>query len=166
MKAFHFRLDQALRWRETQVNLQKSRLGAAVAHLAAIQSAIANHQSALSTAAVKLHNQPTGEALQSFAAFQKKTLASIRALDAQRAAAKDAVTLEITRLVEANQKVRLLENLKRTDHARWQHDFDHELAVFADEAFLSRRHSTFNRNKRQAADSRAIWRVNRYSAGA
>jgi hypothetical protein len=142
MKSFRFRLDQALRWRETQVNLQKSRLGLAVAHLAALESALEAQKIALSNAAARLLDQPTGDALQSFAAFKTKTLASIRALEVQAAAAKSKVTLEMSLLVEANRKVRLLENLKRTDHTRWQREFDHELAVFADEAFLSKRHAT------------------------
>jgi hypothetical protein len=142
VKAFHFPLDQALRWRETQVNLQKSRLGAAVAQLAAIENSLEAQKSALKNAATRLLDQPTGDALQSFAAFKTKTLSSIRVFELQAAAAKSTVTQEMGLLVEANRKVRLLENLKRAGQTRWQHDFDHELAVFADEAFLSRRQST------------------------
>jgi hypothetical protein len=142
VKAFRFRLDQAFRWRETQVSLQKARLAAAIAQLATIANSLETQQAALSNASTRLFEVPTGDALQSFAAFKNKTLASIRALEVQATAAQSSVTLEMNLLVEANRKVRLLENLKRTDQTRWQHDFDHELAVFADEAFLSRRQST------------------------
>jgi hypothetical protein len=41
-------------------------------------------------------------------------------------------------LIEANQKLRLLENVKRTDQGRWRKEFDRELAALADEAFLCR----------------------------
>jgi hypothetical protein len=142
VKAFHFHLDQALSWRETQVSLQKTRLAAAVAQMATISNSLETQHVALSNAATRILHQPTGDALQSYAAFKTMTLSHIRDLEAQAAAAQRSVALEMNRLIEANQKVRLLENLKHTAQTRWRHDFDHELAVFADEAFLSRRQST------------------------
>ena len=141
MKAFHFRLDPALRWRETQVNLQKARVAGAVAQLAGIETNLEAQRSALSNASTRICIEPTGSALQAFAAFKDTTRTRVRDLEAQAAIAQKAVTLEMNRLIEANQKVQLLDNLKSEDRTRWQQAFDRELAAFADEAFLSRRQS-------------------------
>ncbi len=138
MKAFHFRLDQALRWRETQVSLQKARVSAAVGRLAAIEKTLDSERVSLSTASTRLIEETVGHALQSFAAFRDRTRARIRDLEAQSAVAKRSVALEMNKLIEARQKTRLLENLKLADHTRWRQDLDRELAAFADEAFLSR----------------------------
>jgi hypothetical protein len=44
----------------------------------------------------------------------------------------------LNRLIEANQKLQLMENLKQTDRGLWCKEFDRDLAAFADAAFLSR----------------------------
>jgi hypothetical protein len=138
VKAFHFRLDQALRWRETQVSLQKARVSAAAGRLAAIENALENERASLSGASTRLLQETIGHALQSFGAFRDRTLARIRDLEAQSAVAKRSVALEMKKLIEASQKARLLENLKQADHTRWRRELDRELAAFADEVFLSR----------------------------
>jgi hypothetical protein len=138
MKAFTFRLEQALRWRETQVNLQKSRVAAAAGRLAETEALLAARQAG-----------HTGEALGLYARFRRKSLAGIRDCEAQVLVLQRNLTLELNRLIEANQKLRLIENLKQTDRGLWLKEFDRELAAFADEAFLSRIQSV-NRRARSS----------------
>ena len=139
MKAFTFRLEQALRWRETQVNLQKTRVAGAAGRLAEIAAALESRRVDLANAAVRIADGPTGAALASYAGFREKSRARIGDLEAQALVAQRTVTLEMNRLIEANQRSRLLENLKQTGEDRWRREFDRELAAFADEAFLCRK---------------------------
>jgi|HubBroStandDraft_6_1064221.scaffolds.fasta_scaffold714156_1 hypothetical protein len=136
MNAFTFRLEQALRWRATQVNLGKTRAAAAAGRVAGIAAEIEARKSELLTAATRILDSPTGGALESYARFKEKSHARIRDLEGQALLAQRALTLEMNRLMEANQKLRLIENLKRATQARWRKEFDRELADFADEAFL------------------------------
>jgi hypothetical protein len=138
MKAFTFPLEQALRWRETQVNLRKSRVAGAAGRLAEIAAILEGRRTELANAAARIVDAPTGAALVSYAGFREKSRARIRDLEAQALVAQRTLTLEMNGLTEARQRSRLLENLKRTDQTRWRREFDRELATFADEAFLCR----------------------------
>jgi hypothetical protein len=139
MKAFAFRLEQALRWRETQASLRKTRVAGAAGRLALIAASLEARRVELANAAVGIADGPTGAALASYAGFREKSRATIGDLEAQALAAQRTLDLEMNRLMEANQKSRLLENLKRSGLDRWRREFDRELAAFADEAFLCRR---------------------------
>jgi flagellar export protein FliJ len=145
VKAFGFRLEQVLRWRETQVNLQKPRVAVAAGRLQEIAATLEARRAELSAAASRIMEAPTGDALVSYAAFRERSNARILDGEAQALVAKRTLNIEMNRLVEANQKVRLLENLKRTAQGRWNREFDRELAAFADEAFLCRLQSKTER---------------------
>ncbi len=54
MKAFVFRLEQALRWRGEQASLQKSRLSAAVGCAAKMHAALEARQSEAASAAASV----------------------------------------------------------------------------------------------------------------
>ena len=138
MKAYAFRLEQALRWRETQATLQKTRVAGAGGRLAEIVASLEARRVELANAAVRIADGPTGAALTSYAGFRKKSRARIGDLEVQALAAQRTLDLEMSCLMEANQRSRLLENLKRTGQDRWRREFDRELAAFADEAYLCR----------------------------
>ena len=44
----------------------------------------------------------------------------------------------MSRLIEADRKLKLIENLKANARTEWLRQFDRELSAFADEAFLNR----------------------------
>jgi hypothetical protein len=138
MKAFTFRLEQALRWRDTQVNLQKSRVAGAAGRLVEVEAILEARRAELSSAATRIIDGPTGAALRSYEGFRERSRARIRDSEAQALAAQRTLALEMNRLIEARQKLRTFENLRRTGEERWRRDFDRELAAFADEAFLCR----------------------------
>ena len=88
--------------------------------------------------AEQIVREPTGMALASYASFIDKSQLQIRGLETKLAAAQLAFASEMEHLLDANRKLRLLENLKRTEQGRWRQECDRELAAFADEAFLCR----------------------------
>jgi chromosome segregation ATPase len=137
VKAFHFKLEQAVRWREAQVTAQKARVSSAAARLTELEAALDSLRSSLSEAQRDLPH--CGKDLQFFAAFGAVTTAHIRDFETQIAQARQSVTLEIKRMVEANQRARVLQNLRSAQHRDWRREFDRELATFADEAFVSRK---------------------------
>jgi flagellar biosynthesis chaperone FliJ len=139
MKAFRFQLDQARRWREAQVNLQKASVAVAAGQLAQLESAIQAQRCALENAGRQTVAGTTGSLMQSYAAFRAATTARLHEYESQAIVARQNVTLEMNRLIEANQKLGVIEKLKSSDYAKWRSDFDRELAAFADEAFLSQR---------------------------
>jgi len=136
MKEFSFRLEQVKRWRETEVSLQESRLAAAAAKVAEIRGAIEGRRGELDRA--QLSGNIDGGDLRVYADFRLRTESRIRDLEGQAVAAQRAAALEMGRLVEANRKMKLIENLKKRALTAWTREFERELAAFADEAFLNR----------------------------
>jgi flagellar export protein FliJ len=138
MKAFVFRLEQVLRWREVQTDLQKSRVASAAGRLAAIEAGLEARRSELSLAAGTILDVPTGSVLKSYAGFRDRSLVLIHQLEKQVAEARAELKREMDLLVEANRRTRLLERLKLSSHKNWRMEFDRDLAAFVDEAFLRR----------------------------
>ncbi len=138
MKAFAFRLDQALRWREEQASLQKSRLSAAVGRAAKMHGALESGQAEARIAAAAVKQSPDGAMLAAYAGFAVRSRARIRDLEMKTREAEGALAAEMKRLVEANRGVRLLEKLRHTERDRWSRAFDREFEAFAGEAFLHR----------------------------
>jgi hypothetical protein len=139
MKAFSFRLEQALRWRGTQVAAQQSRTAAAAAQRSAAGAILTSARAEVAGGAadiIAIVREPGSFPLSSYAAFLERSRARIRQLEANLAAAERALALERDLLVAANRKLRLLENLKHDAQLRWRGEFDRELSAFADEAFL------------------------------
>lgn len=153
MKAFTFRLEQALRWRETQVRVQKSRVAAATGHSSGIQTLLDSQRAEAAGSAAQIVHSPTGMALASYAGFMDRSRVRIAGLETKLAAAQRAVAVEMGSLLDANRKLRLLENLKRTEQDRWRTEFDRELATFTDEAFLARQRSKGTIERRRARSS-------------
>ena len=136
MKAFAFRLEQALRWRGTQVAAQQARVAAAAAVRSGILAQLEATKAEAASGAADIIREPAGAVLAAYSAFAARSLARIRQLEANLAAAESAVGVEMDLLVTANTKLRLLENLRNREQARWRTAFDRELSTFADEAFL------------------------------
>ena len=146
MKAFTFRLEKVLRWREAQLDIEKSRAAAALAHISQIQAAIEHQRSETAEAAQYIAREPGGNAIGAYGRFLERNRARSREFNEQMGAARKALAAELKRVVEANRKLHLLEKLKSAERTRWRSEFDHELGQFADEAFLGRLQS--NRRSR------------------
>ena len=136
MKAFTFRLEQALRWRGAQLAAQQARVATAAAQRSAVEAHLTSARAEAANGAADIIREPTRFPLSSYAAFIDRSRARIRQLEANLAAVERALAVERDLLVAANRKLRLLENLKHDAQLRWRGEFDRELSAFADEAFL------------------------------
>lgn len=139
MKAFDFRLEKVLRWRETQLHLRKTRVADATAEVVRIHAAIEALAAEGLQGAALIAREPAAAVFIAYAGFLDRTRARTRQLKDQLAKAKLNLAAETDRLVEANRKLRLLENLKSGKQNEWRKEFDRETANFADEAFLARK---------------------------
>jgi capsule polysaccharide export protein KpsE/RkpR len=142
VKAFRFRLDQALRWRATQVDLEKSRAAVAATRLANLRARAEASRRELKESPPQL---TTGSELQSLAIRRDRMRRQILDIEKQAKEAEQALAERMKLLVEANRKHLLLENLRQTEQARWQSAFTRELEAFAGEAFLGRLQSKSGR---------------------
>jgi len=138
MKAFSFRLEQVLRWRGMQVSLQRARVAEAAGRISQLQAVLDSRHAEVVTSAAQIVREATGLTLGSYAAFVEKSRARIRELEQRLIAAQRLLAVETGRLIEANRRLRLIEDLKRKGHMNWQRELERELAAFADEAFLGR----------------------------
>ena len=139
MKTFHFRLEQALRWRNTQLELEKAKASAAARQVRELRAEIERRQAELRDGASGLPQAGvTGSTLALWGAFVENSRRRIQSLETSAGKAEQALRAQMDLLTEANRKVRLLENLRDGDLARWKLDLDRELENFAGESSLVR----------------------------
>jgi hypothetical protein len=137
MKAFHFRLDSALRWRCTQLRIEQENLSRISAHLCALQTEIAAKHTQLRSGSAELATSGTA-AFASWPAYVDRGRRQIRTLEDQLRQGRQALVLQTQKMVDAHRKVRVLENLKHEEHAAWALTLNRETDAFAGEAFLAR----------------------------
>jgi flagellar biosynthesis chaperone FliJ len=137
MKAFHFRLDSALRWRSTQLRLEQENLSRISSHLAALQAQLMAKHTELRSGSAELAASGSA-AFASWSAYVDRSYRQIRSLEDQLQQGRKALALQTRKMVEAHQKMRVLENLKRQEHAGWTVQLNRETEAFAGEAFLAR----------------------------
>lgn len=138
MKAFHFSLEQVMRWRASQVDVEKSQFSSAVARVNAVSSAIALLTSELESGALTRTNGVSGAELALWDAYDARTRRQLAAMQVQRLEAETAASACRQALVEADRRLKLLQNLKKNQHNRWMTDWNRELEAFASESFLGR----------------------------
>jgi flagellar export protein FliJ len=136
VKAFHFRLDPALRWRATQLRLEQERVSQTAAQIAAIQTEVNGKYAELRSGASELIASGSA-AFESWAAYVDRCRRRIRTLNAQLPEARKALAQQTLKMVEAHQRLKVLENLKKQGHAQWTNELNRETDAFAGEAFLA-----------------------------
>jgi flagellar export protein FliJ len=146
MKAFHFRLEQALRWRTAQADLEQANTSRAAARVSALQKEIESCRDELAQSARETAAGGEGSALESWAVYSRRLRTKIGALEKQLHEAESQLGERLRILVEANRKVKLLGNLKQTGRAHWTAELDRQLDEFAGEAFLA----AYNRGRLQS----------------
>jgi hypothetical protein len=138
MKTFSFRLEQVLKWREMQLSLQRARVAAVAGRVSQSQSLLESRKTEAAMSAEQIRREPTGAVLASYARHSETSRARIQETARQLGAAQRDLAVETDRLLEANRKLRLLEDLKKAGNREWRMEHERELAAFADEAFLGR----------------------------
>jgi len=137
MKAFSFRLDPALRLRATQLRVEQENLSRISSHLAMLQTEMMAKHTQLRSGSAELATAGSA-AFASWSAYVDRSRRQIRALEDQLRQGRKALALQTQKMVEAHQKVRVLENLKQEEHAGWARELNRETEAFAGEAFLAR----------------------------
>ncbi len=158
MKAFHFRLDSALRWRSTQLRMEQETLSRISSHLVTLQTELMAKHTELRSGSAELATSGSA-AFASWSAYTDRSYRQIRALEDQLQQGRKAQALQTRKMVEAHQKVRVLENLKQKERAGWTLELNRETEALAGEAFLAR----LQRESRGSAS--AIARYNRKTDG-
>jgi hypothetical protein len=147
MKKFDFPLDQALRWRQIQANLQQARLAAAAVVRLRIEAEIEALHKEAEREYVLIQHPGSGVSLDSWAGFRARSQRALESLEKQAAGARSAEAGEMIRLREADQKYRILEQLRDSQLLEWRKQFDRETESLAAEAFLC----TLQSRKRNSA---------------
>jgi hypothetical protein len=136
MKAFQFRLDPALRWRDTQLRMEQEAAARIATRIAALQSELNARHAELRSGSAELADAGTA-AFESWNAYVTRSKLRIRTINAQILEARKALIVQTQKISEARRKLRVLENLKENAYAQWTKDLDRETEAFAGEAFLA-----------------------------
>lgn len=138
MKAFRFRLEQALRWRETQRSAQQARVAAAASRKGEIERVLEATRRDMDRDALAAREYATGESLTGYGARLARTQRQLEELSVRQRDAVRALDEEIGLWVEMNRRVRLLELMRESGQTAWRAEFERELDGFAAESFLGR----------------------------
>jgi len=155
MRAFHFRLEQARRWRSAQLVIQEGKVSSAGATVARIEARIDGIAQSLRSSVAAIREYPLGEVLAAHSDFCRHAGRQIRELQKQLAEARRLLSLEMNHLIQARRRLQLIEDLKAGERAKWEKAFEKEISDFVDESYLG---------KLQAVQSRAT--IKRHHEGA
>ena len=139
MKAFRFRPERVLDWREMERTVAASRVEAAQTTLARLSAELSTINAALARGP---EPAPTGASLANQAAWRNTLLRHRTTAEQRVSGAQIALQQQHSGLLEASRRVKLLEKLNETSLSRWHRDLDRETAAFAAEVHLSRYNRT------------------------
>jgi flagellar export protein FliJ len=139
MRAYQFRLQRALEWRRTQLDMEENRLRQAAAVLEAMALEAVKIELVKSRAEVAVRQSPAVDAgdLWALAAYRQRLLAELQALAQRRQDAEKTLAEQRRKVLEAQRRVLLLENLDQRRRAEWSRQQDRELEALASESFLA-----------------------------
>ncbi len=139
MTGFRFRLEKALDWRRTQLELEEAKLRERTAALAAVDAARAELDAAAVKAEMEVRhwNPVSGSDLRSLADFRVHVRQRGQALAARRAECAREAAAQQAAMLEARRKCRLLERLRERRLAEWTAARDRELEALASDSFLA-----------------------------
>jgi flagellar export protein FliJ len=136
MRTFQFKLEQVVRWRRTQAELERSKTALAVAGVSKIQNELESARNKLATSARDLAAGGSGEELETWSAFSRRLSREIAAIGKRLEEAERALGGQMRKMAEADRRLKLVENLRQAARERWTAEHDRALEAFAAEAFL------------------------------
>jgi flagellar export protein FliJ len=140
MKNFTFRLERVLGWRRAAFTVEEARLGPLLAEEARLQTArearLAAHERAGRD--ILVGGAVDGSELAALGGYRARLERELASLGRESAAARERVSTQRVRMVEAHQRVRLLEKLRSRRLEEWHVAAGREIESFASEAFLAR----------------------------
>jgi hypothetical protein len=139
MRTFKFPLRQALKWRETQLELEEIQLRRLAGSLEEMALAAVRLDLAKSRAEVAVRQAAVVEAgdLWALAAYRRHLIAELQALALRREACARQVAEQRQKVLEAQRQCRLLEKLEQRRRTEWLKAAGRELESLATESFLS-----------------------------
>jgi hypothetical protein len=140
MKPFRFALERVLGWRQSQLELEETRLRQQAAALAGLDRQRAELEALGVRAEVQVRNwsDVAGRDLAALGGFRLYVKARETELEARRAESRQKLAAQQAAAQEARRRFRLLERLKERRLAEWQREADKDLEAVAAEAYLAR----------------------------
>jgi chromosome segregation ATPase len=139
MKKFEFRLDAALRWRNTQFQLERAKLqkllGEEQRLKGDLQALLDEKQTALSELRTLEYLQTSD--LRTMSAYLVGADARTCRLREEITKCAGPIQQQRRKLLEAERNVRLLEKLRENRYSEWKHAFDQEIDAAAEESWLA-----------------------------
>lgn len=138
MKKFEFRLDSALRWRDTQLQVERGKLSSLLAQEAKLKESLetlaSERRSALQCLAKE---QLFSLDLRSLSSYLMGAEARATMLQDQIRKRRQVVAEQQERVVQAERNVKLLRKLREKRQAEWKAGFEREIEANAEEAWLA-----------------------------
>ncbi len=138
MKKFEFRLDSALRWRDTQLQVEKAKLSALLADEARLKDSLEKlgneRRSALECLAKE---QLFALDLRSLSSYLVGAEARANTLQDQIRKRHGLVLEQRERVVQAERNVKLLLKLRQKRQLEWKAGFEREIEANAEESWLA-----------------------------
>lgn len=128
-----------MRWRGTQFRLEQEGVSRIAAEIARLQSQILTVHAEVRSGSAELATTATFAfaAWASWSAYVDRSRRRIRTMEDQLRQGRKALAVQTQKMADAHKKVRVLENLKSDEHAKWVKALDRETEAFAGEAFLA-----------------------------
>jgi len=139
MKKFEFRLETVLRFRHTQLKIERDKLNALVAEGQTLMATLERLQQDRRDAYADISAADTIEALEmrAFAAFSIGAGARATRVREQIAKNREASERQRVIVLEAERNVRLLEKLRERRFQTWKHALNREMEAIAQDSWLS-----------------------------
>jgi hypothetical protein len=138
MKKFEFRMDSALRWRDTQLQVERGKLSALLAEEAKLTDSLENlgkeRRSALQCLAKE---QLFSLDLRSLSSYLVGAEARANMIQDQIRNRRQMVVQQRERVVEAERNVKLLQKLRQKRQVEWKAGLDREIEANAEESWLA-----------------------------
>jgi hypothetical protein len=138
MKKFEFRLDSALRWRDTQLQVERGKLSALLAEEAKLKDSLetlgSERRSALQCLAKE---QLFSLDLRSLSSYLVGAETRATILQNQIRKGKQLVLEQQERVVQAERNVKLLVKLRQKRQLDWKAGLEREIEANAEEAWLA-----------------------------
>ena len=140
MSRFRFPLERVLAWRRTQLEIEEARYRQKLAAVAELDRRRAELEAAGIQAEVQVRASRlvSGEDLAALAEFRQSVRTREKQIVARRVEAAKAADAQLTAMLEARRRCRLLERLKERRQAEWQAADQHALEELAAESYLAR----------------------------
>ncbi|HEY1215268.1 MAG TPA: hypothetical protein VGE93_16685 [Bryobacteraceae bacterium] len=139
MKRFEFSLRRVLDFRKQQAEMERARLQALMATLERLRAAKQSLNQELQDARASLtRSLASGNDYRVFADFEQHIHRRCAVHDRDSQLVQQQVRDQQVKVRDADQQVKLLEDLKAKKLEQWNHQFDKELEELASDSYLAR----------------------------